>query len=61
VHFDYIPKSLAMSPGILARDPTFTVTPMTKTQKEKHNFGAVIEGVDLENISGKAIAAEYAE
>lgn len=44
-----------MAPGILAPEPTFTVTPMTKTPKEKHNFGAVIEDLDLENISGKFI------
>jgi hypothetical protein len=41
-----------MAPGILAPEPTFTATPMAKTQKEKHDFGAVIEGFDLENISG---------
>jgi hypothetical protein len=42
-----------MAPGVLAPEPTFVVTPMTKTAKEKHNFGAVIEGIDLENICGE--------
>jgi hypothetical protein len=50
-----------MAPGILAPEPTFMVTPMTKTQKEKHDFGAVIEGIDLQNISGESPAAELAE
>ena len=45
--------SLIMAPGILAPEPTFVVTPMTKTPKEKHNFGAVITGIDLEDITGK--------
>lgn len=42
-----------MAPGRLALEPTFTVTPMGKEPHEKHNFGAVIEGVDLEDISGR--------
>jgi hypothetical protein len=41
-----------MAPGILAPEPFFTVTPLTKTPKEKHNFGAVIEDLDLESIGG---------
>lgn len=32
--------------------PTFTVSPMEKSVHEKHDFGAVIDGVDLENIIG---------
>lgn len=42
-----------MSPGVLSAEPGFTVTPMSKTEKEKPNFGAVIEDLDLESISGK--------
>jgi hypothetical protein len=41
-----------MAPGILAPEPTFVVTPMTKTPKDKHNFGAIVNGIDLENIDG---------
>ncbi|PVI04816.1 Clavaminate synthase-like protein [Periconia macrospinosa] len=37
--------------------PSFTVTPLTKTANEKHNFGAVIEDVDLENISDSNVKA----
>ncbi|KAF2026259.1 hypothetical protein EK21DRAFT_115941 [Setomelanomma holmii] len=46
-----------MAPGILAPEPTFTVTQMTKTPKEKHNFGAVIENIDLEKISDSDVKA----
>ena len=42
-----------MAPGILAPEPTFKVKEMDKTAKEKHNFGAVIDGLDLNSISGK--------
>jgi hypothetical protein len=52
-----VPELFTMAPGILAPEPTFTVTPMARTQKEKHDFGAVIEGLDLENISGEALEA----
>jgi len=45
-----------MAPGILAPEPTFAVKEMDKTAKEKHNFGAVIDDLDLENISGKHTA-----
>ena len=44
---------LKMSPGVLAAKPTFVVAPMEKTMKEKHNFGAVITDLDLNNISGR--------
>ncbi|CAI6340534.1 unnamed protein product [Periconia digitata] len=30
--------------------PSFTVTPLPKAASEKHNFGAVVEDLDLENI-----------
>jgi hypothetical protein len=55
VLFPYIHHQniFSMAPGVLAPEPTFVVTPMTKTAKEKHNFGAVIEGIDLENICGE--------
>lgn len=42
-----------MAPGILAPEPTFTVKEMAKSTKEKHNFGAVIDDLDLDNISGE--------
>lgn len=46
-------KLSKMAPSILVPEPTFTVTPMTKTPKEKHNFGALIKDLDLRSISGK--------
>jgi len=45
-----------MAPGVLAPEPTFTVKEMEKTVKEKHNFGAVIDDLNLDNISGKHTA-----
>jgi len=42
-----------MAPGILAPEPTFMVKEMEKTAKEKHNFGAVIDDLNLDDISGK--------
>lgn len=44
-----------MAPGIIPPEPTFTVKEMTKTAKEKHNFGAVIDDLNLDTISGKCI------
>jgi len=41
-----------MSLGVLSPEPTFTLAPVKKTAQEKYNFGAVVEGIDLENISG---------
>lgn len=41
-----------MAPGILAPEPSFTLNEMDKSVKEKHDFGAVIEDLDLNNISG---------
>jgi len=41
-----------MAPGILAPEPSFTLNEMDKTAKEKHDFGAVIEDLDLNSISG---------
>ena len=41
-----------MAPGILAPEPSFTLNEMDKTAREKHDFGAVIEDLDLNNISG---------
>jgi len=46
-----------MAPGILAPEPTFTVKEMEKTVKEKHSFGAVIDDLDLNGISGKHTGA----
>lgn len=42
-----------MSPAALSPEPTFAIHRMEKTLKEKHDFGAVITGLDLDNISGK--------
>ncbi|KAF2444154.1 Clavaminate synthase-like protein [Karstenula rhodostoma CBS 690.94] len=41
----------------MAPRPMFTTTPMKKTSNEKHNFGAVIEGIDLEDISDSEVKA----
>jgi hypothetical protein len=41
-----------MSPGLLAPEPTFEVKEMEKSAKEKHNFGAVIQDIDLDALSG---------
>ncbi|GJC86327.1 putative dioxygenase C576.01c [Colletotrichum liriopes] len=40
-----------MSSGVLSVEPSFTVTPVTKSAEEKYNFGAIIEDVDLDTIS----------
>jgi hypothetical protein len=45
-------KHTTMAPDILPSEPTFTINEMQKSAKEKHNFGAVIEDLDLDNISG---------
>ncbi|KAK1965410.1 hypothetical protein LY78DRAFT_658298, partial [Colletotrichum sublineola] len=42
-----------MSPGVLAAGTSFTIAPVKKTAEEKHNFGAIIENVNLDDISGK--------
>ncbi|CAN9101087.1 unnamed protein product [Alternaria alternata] len=46
-----------MAPGRLAPEPTFTVKEMAKSTKEKHNFGAVIDDLDLDNISDSDVKA----
>ncbi|KAI6086574.1 Clavaminate synthase-like protein [Hypoxylon rubiginosum] len=40
-----------MSPSAMAPEVTFTVTPMNKSPKEKHNFGAIVTDLDLNDIS----------
>ncbi|CAE7216914.1 hypothetical protein PTNB73_08087 [Pyrenophora teres f. teres] len=45
-----------MAPGILAPEPSFTINEMDKIAKEKHNFGAIIEDLDL-NISDTDVKA----
>ena len=40
-----------MSPGKLIAEPSFTVTDLPKSAKDKTNYGAVIEGVDLNNVN----------
>jgi hypothetical protein len=42
-----------MSPGKLLSEPTFTLTPVEKSPEEKYNYGAVITGLDLNDIDGK--------
>ncbi|EON96408.1 putative alpha-ketoglutarate dependent xanthine dioxygenase protein [Phaeoacremonium minimum UCRPA7] len=46
-----------MSPSTLLPEPSFTLTPMDKTPKEKHNFGAVITDLDLSDISDEDVKA----
>jgi hypothetical protein len=43
-----------MSPGKLLSEPSFKLTPIEKTPSEKHNYGAVITGLDLNDIHGNA-------
>lgn len=42
-----------MSPSTLAAEASFTITPMTKSPKEKHDFGAIVTDLDLNDITGK--------
>ncbi|KAH8681919.1 hypothetical protein BX600DRAFT_429821 [Xylariales sp. PMI_506] len=46
-----------MSPGKLVSEPSFKLTPLEKTAKEKYNFGAVVEGVDLNNVTDDDVKA----
>lgn len=41
-----------MSPGRLASESTFEIKELKKSANEKYNFGAVIEDLDLGNMSG---------
>lgn len=41
-----------MSPAALTPEPTFQVLPLIKRKDQKFNFGAIVEGLDLNNISG---------
>ncbi|EXJ81620.1 hypothetical protein A1O1_07685 [Capronia coronata CBS 617.96] len=40
-----------MSPAALTPEPTFQVRPVIKRKDQKFNFGAIVEGLDLNNIS----------
>lgn len=40
-----------MSPSTLAAEASFTITPMTKSPKEKHDFGAIVTDLDLNDIT----------
>ncbi|KAI0181861.1 Clavaminate synthase-like protein [Hypoxylon sp. FL1284] len=40
-----------MSPSATAPEATFTITPMTRSPKQKHNYGATVTGLDLNDIS----------
>lgn len=44
-----------MSPGKLIPEPCFQLTLLEKSPSEKHNYGAVITGLDLNEISGKSV------
>ncbi|OLN95522.1 putative dioxygenase C576.01c-like protein 2 [Colletotrichum chlorophyti] len=46
-----------MSPGVLSAQSNFTVKTVVKTAEEKHIFGAIIENVNLENISDSDVQA----
>jgi hypothetical protein len=37
---------------------TFSVKPISKEDEKKINYGAVVEGLDLNNISGKSALLE---
>lgn len=43
-----------MSPAALTPEPTFQVVPLEKRKDQKFNFGAIVEGLDLNDISGIA-------
>jgi hypothetical protein len=47
-HFD----TADMSPAALTPEPTFQVLPVIKRKEQKFNFGAVVEGLNLNDISG---------
>lgn len=40
-----------MSPSALSPEASFTITPMKKSPKEKHDYGAIVTGLDLNDIS----------
>ncbi|KAK6373803.1 hypothetical protein LTS17_007772 [Exophiala oligosperma] len=40
-----------MSPAALTPEPTFQVLPLIKRKDQKFSFGAIVEGLDLNNIS----------
>lgn len=44
-----------MSPKRLLFKPSFTVAPLEKSPQQKFAGGAVITGLDLNNISGKSL------
>ncbi|ERT02401.1 hypothetical protein HMPREF1624_00699 [Sporothrix schenckii ATCC 58251] len=46
-----------MSPSALRPEPGFTVVPMKKTGDDKTNFGAVIDDLDLNDISDDDVQA----
>ncbi|KAJ9138173.1 Clavaminate synthase-like protein [Pleurostoma richardsiae] len=46
-----------MSPSKVLPESSFTLTPMDKTPKDKHNFGAIITGLDLSEISDEDVQA----
>jgi len=41
-----------MSPVAITPEPTFTVTPIAKTKAQKFDFGAIVDGLDLNDVAG---------
>lgn len=46
-----------MSPAALTPPPSFQVLPLIKTKDQQFNFGAHVEGLDIEEISGMKVVA----
>ncbi|KAI2611401.1 Clavaminate synthase-like protein [Hypoxylon fragiforme] len=44
-----------MSPTLVNSNSCFTVTPMRKTSEDKHDYGAVVTDLDLNDISDAAV------
>jgi hypothetical protein len=44
-----------MSPGKLLSEQSFEITPIEKSPEDKHNYGAVLTGLDLNDVSGKSL------
>lgn len=53
------PTDSSMSPSKISEAPGFSITEMNKTPKEKHNFGAIVTGIDLDNISGRFLSVPH--
>lgn len=49
-----------MSPRKLLSEPTYELTQIEKPPEDKHNYGAVLTGLDLNNIGGKLCESSMA-